>query len=147
MSLTDLFSPQTLAAKALFYGAVACGLMATGAAGGYYACNLVKAPQLAARDVTIASLKQDAAQTRAAGATAALNDLTAATGTIRQAAAAYASFHSTLGTQIAQLREDLKHAPQPLPTDCKPDDFRVRRLDAAIDGATDSANRPQAAPR
>lgn len=89
----------------------------------------------------LADMKTKVAETRAVGAEGALKDLTTATAGIKAAADQYTGIQNTLGSQIAQLRKDLKNAPAPLPVDCKPDDFRVRKLDNAIDAANQARAR------
>ena len=134
MNIPDMVpAPQRLAIKAWIYFAIAASLVTAGAAGGYGLASLVKGGE-------IASLKQEKAETKAAGATAALADLTAASASIAAAAKRYAGTQSTLGAQIAQLREDLKNAPTPLPADCKPDAYRVLKLDTAISAAIKAAS-------
>jgi hypothetical protein len=112
---------------------IAAALLSAGAASGYWLDSNIKG-------VEIADLKTKAAETRANGAESAVKDLTAAAGQIKTAADQYAGIQDTLGPQLAQIRKDMKNA-KPLPADCRPDTFRVRNLDAAIDAANAAAAR------
>lgn len=86
----------------------------------------------------IADLKRDQEKTRADQATQALADLAVAAHNIRTAADGYTADVSSLGTKLDALRKDFKNA-KPLPADCRPDDFRVRHLGAAVDAANQAA--------
>jgi len=85
-----------------------------------------------------ANLRAERAQERAAQATAAVSTLQADALAIHQAATEYAGIQSTLAPKIAALTKELRNAPR-LPVDCRPDDVRVRNLDAAIDAANQAA--------
>jgi hypothetical protein len=92
------------------------------------------------KDAEIAAIRKKQADQRADQAEAALADLTAAAGRIRAAADQYAAIQSGLGLKLDQLRKDFQNA-KTLPVDCRPDDFRVRHLEAAIDAANAAAAR------
>jgi len=86
----------------------------------------------------VANLRAERAQEQAAQATAAVSTLQADAAAIHQAASEYAGIRSTLVPTIAALTKELRNA-KPLPVDCRPDDVRVRNLDAAIDAANQAA--------
>jgi hypothetical protein len=86
----------------------------------------------------VANLRAERAQEQAAQATAAVSTLQADAAAIHQAATEYAGIQSTLAPKIAALTKELRNAPR-LPVDCRPDDVRVRNLDAAIDAANQAA--------
>lgn len=92
-------------------------------------------------EAEVAGEKTKAAEVRAKGAEGALTDLTNAAALIKGKADEFGGIQNTLGGQIAQLRKDLKNAPAPLPVNCKPDDYRVRKLESAIDAANQAAAR------
>lgn len=91
-------------------------------------------------DREIATLQANYAREREQQATAALVSLKADADAVRQAATEYAAIETTLAPKIAALTKELRHAPK-LPDDCRPDDYRVRNLDAAIDAANQSIPR------
>ncbi|MCY1263149.1 hypothetical protein D9M68_124180 [compost metagenome] len=68
----------------------------------------------------------------------ALDQLQSASALIHQRAVEYAGIQSTLGLQLEAIRQDLKNA-KPLPADCRPDDFRVRKLTDAVGAAQQAA--------
>ncbi|WP_323142701.1 hypothetical protein [Massilia phyllosphaerae] len=86
----------------------------------------------------VANLRAERAQEQAAQAAAAASTLQADAAAIHQAATEYAGIQSTLAPKIAALTKELRNAPR-LPVDCRPDDVRVRNLDAAIDAANQVA--------
>lgn len=86
----------------------------------------------------LAELEARQAREQLGAAQLALGDLQNASALIHQKAVEYAGLQSTLGRQLAALREDLKHA-SPLPRDCHPDDVRVRQLGAAVSAAQQAA--------
>ncbi len=75
---------------------------------------------------------------RADRAQAALNDLASAARSVRAAADGYTADSAALGVKLEQLRKGFKNA-KPLPAGCRPDDFRVRHLGAAVDAANKAA--------
>lgn len=91
-------------------------------------------------DREIANLQAGYAREKAQQATAALVSLNADADAVRQAATEYAAIETTLAPKIAALTKELRRAPK-LPDDCRPDDYRVRNLDAAIDAANQSIPR------
>lgn len=86
----------------------------------------------------VATAKAERYKDRADQAQAALDDLTTAAAKIRTAADGYTSDVATLSTKLDALRKDFKNA-KPLPVDCRPDDFRVRHMGAAVDAANKAA--------
>jgi len=86
----------------------------------------------------VANLRAQHAQVQAAQATATVSTLQADAAAIHEAATEYAGIQSTLAPKIAALTKELRNAPR-LPVDCRPDDVRVRNLDAAIDAANQAA--------
>lgn len=90
------------------------------------------------KDAQIAELTAARAQADLTSANLALTDLRVAGQTIRQKADEYAGIQSTLGAKLDAIRKDMKNA-KPLPVDCRPDDFRVRKLSDAVDAAKQAA--------
>ena len=86
----------------------------------------------------VAKLQAKHALEQAAQATAVVSTLQADAAAIHKAATEYAGIQSTLAPKIAALTKELRNAPR-LPVDCRPDDVRVRNLDAAIDAANQAA--------
>jgi hypothetical protein len=90
------------------------------------------------KDAQIAELKTERANTAATQAQGALDDLTAASKTINDAARRYGALQSDLGVKIDDLKKELQNEP-PLPPDCRPGPGRVRMLNSAIDAANKAA--------
>jgi len=88
----------------------------------------------------LSDLKASHAQEQAAKATTALTTLKADAEAIHKAATEYAAIETTLAPKIAALTKELRNAPK-LPAGCRPDDFRVRNLEAAIDAANQAIPR------
>jgi len=92
-----------------------------------------------ANAVEISQLKTDAANTRAASATAALNQLTGFIDQMHTASNDYAGQLQLIDNRFALIQKGLANARRtPLPTDCKPDAGRVRSLTDAIAAANGS---------
>jgi anaerobic C4-dicarboxylate transporter len=91
-------------------------------------------------EAALANLEATHAQEKEAQATGALKTLQADAAAIRQAATEYAGIETTLAPKIAALTKELRNAPR-LPVDCKPDQYRVRNLDTAIDAANSAIPR------
>ena len=68
---------------------------------------------------TVSTMKQDATQ-------------------IHEAAKAFLTAQQAIGPKFDALKKEM-HDAKPLPPDCRPDDRRVRNLDAAIDAANSAA--------
>lgn len=88
----------------------------------------------------IADLKAAHAAEREKQATAALTTLKADADVIHKAATEYATIETTLAPKIAALTKEMRNA-KPLPVGCRPDDYRVRNLDAAINAANQAIPR------
>lgn len=87
----------------------------------------------------IADLKAEHAQTQVSQAQAALLDLSVASKNIRAAADTHATDFRLLSVKLDALKKEWKNEkPAPLPVDCRPDAFRVRHLDAAIDASNEA---------
>lgn len=80
----------------------------------------------------IAAIKTEQSEGRASQAKAALEDLAAAAKNIKTAATGHQTDISAINAALAAIRKDIKNA-KPLPPDCRPDDVRVRALEAAVD--------------
>lgn len=92
------------------------------------------------KDATIiADLKIERANIAAAQANGALDDLTKATKNIHEAAKRYGESQIDLAGKIDDLKKDIKNE-TPLPVDCKPNDSRVRKLDAGINAANKASS-------
>jgi hypothetical protein len=122
-------NPLSLNPVAVIAGAAAC--LAIGSGAGWTANGWLL-------NADIADLKTERATDRADQAQAALADLTVAAHNIRVAADGYTTDVATLGVKLDALRKDFKNA-KPLPDNCRPDDFRVRHLGAAVDAANKAA--------
>lgn len=88
----------------------------------------------------LAKVEAAHAKEKAEQATAALTTLKADADKIHTAATEYAGIQNTLAPKIAALTKELRNAPR-LPAGCRPDDVRVRSLDAAIDAANQAIPR------
>lgn len=70
----------------------------------------------------------------------ALNDLTAATKHVKEAAEGYQSDTRRLDAKLDAIQKDVRNAkPFPLPADCKLDDVRLRRLTEAATAVNEAA--------
>ena len=90
------------------------------------------------KDAEIAELKAARTALDLENANRALLDLRTAGETIRQKADEFRGIQSTMHTELAAFREDLKNA-TPLPSDCRPDDQRLRNLTGAVRAAQQAA--------
>ncbi|WP_143010668.1 hypothetical protein [Cupriavidus necator] len=91
------------------------------------------------KDAELAELTSARAQADLTSATVALADLQEAGAAIRARANEYNSIQTTLGAKLDAIRKDIKNA-TPLPVDCRPDDYRVRKLSDAVDAAKQAAS-------
>jgi hypothetical protein len=123
-----------LAPYKLFLQVMAAALIAAAAFGaGWHVNGWRLRSELAKAEAARAEEKADQA-------TAALTTLQADANKIHAAAAEYAGIQNTLAPKITALTKELRNAPR-LPTGCRPDDVRVRNLDAAIDAANQAIPR------
>lgn len=138
MDLSMLAGPQAwLAANGMrlvIYAAIALALIGIGFGAGWQVNGWRLGTELAGE-------KTKAAETRALAAENGLQDLANASALIKGQADSFQGLKLDVTVQFAQLRKDLKNAPKPLPDNCKPDDFRVRKLHDAIDAANQAAAR------
>lgn len=90
--------------------------------------------------ITIANMERDKVSSDLAAANTALQQFTADTNTIHDAAAAFDSVQFSLNKALVTISRDFNSAikAHPLPVDCKPDAVRLRSLSAAI-AATNTA--------
>lgn len=102
-------------------------LLAIGAAGGWAVNGWRLGAELA--EAKAAQSDQNAAQARAA-----LSAIQTDAQAINKAAGDLLAMQRALAPKFEQLQKAVKDA-KPLPSDCRPDDFRVRALDAGIDAA------------
>lgn len=86
----------------------------------------------------LAELTAARAQADVETANQALADLRTAGAGIRARADEYRAIQSTLGSRLDAIQKELKNA-KPLPVDCRPDDFRVRKLSDAVGAAKQAA--------
>lgn len=91
-------------------------------------------------DTEISSLKANYAAEREQNAQAALVSLKEDAAAVHKAAIEYAAIETTLAPKIAALTKELRNAPK-LPDNCRPDLYRVRNLETAIDAANQSIAR------
>ena len=111
---------------------VLVGLLLAGAAG--WAANGWR------HGAEIAELQRAHAETMRSQSELALATLQADAAVITKAATEFATIQSTLAPRMTALTKELRNA-KPLPAGCRPDDDRVRNLDAAIDAANQSIPR------
>lgn len=90
------------------------------------------------KDAEIERMRTATALADLADANKAIEDIGKASNAIRTKADEYAGINSTLGAKLDAIRKDMKNA-KPLPVDCRPDDFRVRKLSDAVDAAKQAA--------
>lgn len=85
----------------------------------------------------VATVQKDAAETRAASANAALDQLAGRMDAMNTSATAVRLDVSTLAVKMDQIRKEQKNAQAqaPLPVDCKPDAGRLDRLRDAVTAA------------
>lgn len=91
------------------------------------------------KDAEIDRMKTASAQADLAGANKAIEDLGVATRTIRTKADEFNASQATLAAKVDQAVKEFRNAKKPLPVDCRPDDFRVRKLSDAVDAAKQAA--------
>jgi len=91
------------------------------------------------KDAEIDRMKTASAQADLASANAALGDLRQAGETIRTKADEFNASQATLTAKVDQAVKEFRNAKKPLPVDCRPDDFRVRKLSDAVDAAKQAA--------
>lgn len=90
------------------------------------------------KDAELAQLTAARAQSDLATVNQALGQLQTASADIRARADEYRGITTQLGATVSTIRKELKNA-KPLPADCRPDDFRVRKLSNAVDAAKQAA--------
>lgn len=91
------------------------------------------------KDAEIDRMKAASAQADLAGANKAIEDLGAASQTIRSKADEFNASQAALAAKVDQAVKEFRNAKKPLPVDCRPDDFRVRKLSDAVDAAKQAA--------
>lgn len=82
----------------------------------------------------ISEIKAAQSQAAAKQAEGTVTTMRADADAMHQAAGEFIAIQNTIGPKIDALKKDLKNA-KPLPPGCRPDDVRVRNLNAAIDAA------------
>ena len=122
--LTTSFDPRPILIAALLAGTV-------GAGAGWFANGWRLHAELA-------EVKAQTASERAEQSNAALADIKADSIAIHAAATQSAAIAAILVPKMNALTKELKNAP-PLPDGCKPDAYRVRNLEAAVDAANEAA--------
>lgn len=90
------------------------------------------------KDAELAELTAARAQADLATVNQALGELRTAGADIRARADEYRGITTQLGAAASAIRKELRNA-KPLPADCRPDDFRVRKLSDAVDAAKRAA--------
>lgn len=90
------------------------------------------------KDAEIAELIAARALADLTTANQAIGELRAASADIRARADEYRGITTQLGAAASAIKKELKNA-KPLPADCRPDDFRVRKLSDAVDAAKQAA--------
>lgn len=91
------------------------------------------------KDAVIERMKTASAQADLAGANKAIEDIGKASETIRIKADEFNAVQTTLGAKIDAAVKEFRNAKKPLPVDCRPDDFRVRKLSDAVEAAKQAA--------
>ncbi|EON17020.1 hypothetical protein C265_23800 [Cupriavidus sp. GA3-3] len=84
-------------------------------------------------------MKTANAQSDLVSANKAIEDIGKASDAIRAKADEFNVTQTTLGAKVDAAVKEFRNAKQPLPTDCRPDDFRVRKLSDAVDAAKQAA--------
>ncbi|GJG96465.1 hypothetical protein [Cupriavidus pauculus] len=92
------------------------------------------------KDAEIDRMKTASAQADLAGANKALDDLGKASATIQTKANEFNASQAALTAKVDQAVMEFRNAKKPLPVDCRPDDFRVRKLSDAVDAAKQAAS-------
>ena len=114
---------RAIAAAALAAGAFSAGWVANGWR----------------KDAEIDKMKTASAEADLASANAALADLRQAGENIRTKADEFNASQAALTAKVDQAVKEFRNAKKPLPVDCRPDDFRVRKLSDAVDAAKQAA--------
>lgn len=91
------------------------------------------------KDAEIAELTAARAQADLAAANQAMGDLRAAGATIREKADEFAGIQTALTATLDTAVKEFRNAKKPLPVDCRPDDFRLRKLSDAVSAAKQAA--------
>lgn len=91
------------------------------------------------KDAEIDRMKTASAQADLASANKAIENLGAASQTIRTKADEFNASQATLTAKVDQAVKEFRNAKKPLPVDCRPNDFRVRKLSDAVDAAKQAA--------
>lgn len=125
-------APIAAALKAVPWRALAMGALAAAIFAAGWAVNGWR------KDAELAKLTAARAQADVETANQALADLRTAGAGIRARADEYRAIQSTLGNRLDAIQKELKNG-KPLPVDCRPDDFRVRKLSDAVDAAKQAA--------
>lgn len=120
------------AAAAVPWRAVAVVVLASAAFGAGWTANGWR------KDAELAELTAARAQADLSTVNQALGDLKAAGADVRARADEYRGITTELGAAASAIRKELKNA-KPLPADCRPDDFRMRKLSDAVDAAKQAA--------
>jgi hypothetical protein len=89
-------------------------------------------------DAKLADVKATDAGEKATQAAQTVTDIKRDADQIHEAATAFLKSQQALGPKFDALAKEMKNA-QPLPPDCRPDAFRVRNLESAIDAANAAA--------
>lgn len=93
------------------------------------------------KDAEIDRMKSANVQADLAGANKAIEDLVKASARIRTKADEFNATQTELGAKVDAAVKEFRNAKKPLPLDCRPDDFRVRKLSDAVDAAKAAAAR------
>lgn len=118
---------------ALPWRAIAAAALAAGAFSAGWVANGWR------KDAEIDRMKTASAQADLASANKAIENLGAASQTIRTKADEFNASQATLTAKVDQAVKEFRNAKKPLPVDCRPDDFRVRKLSDAVDAAKQAA--------
>jgi hypothetical protein len=90
------------------------------------------------KDAEVERIKAEAVRADLSDAKAALSALKTAGETIRAKADEFSVAQTKLGAKLDAIQKDMKNA-KPLPADCRPDDFRMRKLSDAVEAAKQAA--------
>lgn len=127
------FVAARAALAAIPWRAIGAGVLAIGISAAGWTANGWR------KDAEIDRMKTASAQADLAGANAALLDLQNAAGTIRTKADEFNATQTALGAKVDAAVKEFRNAKKPLPVDCRPDDFRVRKLSDAVNAAKQAA--------
>ncbi len=92
-------------------------------------------------DAKISRIESAQAKAESGQSSAAVRAMKLDADAIHTAAVEFTAIQNNIGPKLDAIKKELKNA-KPLPVGCRPDDVRVRSLDAAIEAANKAAAGP-----